>query len=149
MLELIKAREKDFDFYYKLKCEESSIYWSGFAGKPDKIQLFEFWENITNERISGRSIYVLFVDNSPVGYIQVVEEDERYGLSIGITEMARGSGYGSKIIQLAINKIGNRHKYFCYIREDNVASIKSFERNGFNKTGISYKQKFAMDRGGV
>ena len=146
MLELIKARRKDFDFYYKLKCEESSIYWSGFAEKPNKAQLLKFWEDIINGHISRRSIYILFVDKIPVGYIQVVEENRGCVLSIGITEKVRKNGFGTKIIQMAINKIGNQCKYYCYIREDNVASIRAFENNGFCYTGISYKQVYAIDR---
>ncbi len=145
MTELRQATLNDFDFYYRLKCEESSIYWSGFSNSPNRNQLYTFWQTIIDGSIVGRTIYILSVDFSPVGYVQVVEENGRLGLSMGIVENARGKGYGSLIIRKAIDLKGLRHTYYCYIREDNNASIKSFEKNGFQKTGFSYMQMFEND----
>lgn len=146
MMELRQATLNDFDFYYRLKCEESSIYWSGFSNFPDRNQLYTFWQTLIDGTIVGRTIYILSVNLSPVGYVQVVEEKGRLGLSMGIVENARGKGYGKLIIQKAIELSGIKHTYFCYIREDNYASVKSFEKNGFQKTGLSYKQLFEIDK---
>lgn len=145
MTEIRQATLNDFDFYYQLKCEKSSVYWSGFSGIPDRNQLYAFWKHLIDGKIVGRKIYILSVNLSPVGYIQVVEDNGRFELSMGIAENDRGKGYGNLIIQKAIELNGLRHTYYCYIREDNDTSIKSFKKNGFKKTGFSYKQEFGID----
>ena len=145
MLKLKKAVMNDFDFYYKLKCERSSIYWSGFSQEPEYNCLFCFWKEVINNSIESRKIFILFNNKVPIGYIQIVVEDLKIGLSMGIIESERGKGYGREIIKLALNELGLQKEYYCYIREDNIFSIKSFEANGFNKTDNIYTQKFAID----
>lgn len=146
MIEIKEAKLNDFDFYYDLKCEESSVYWGGFSQIPQRNKLYEFWESVTEKSAAtGRTIYIMYVNKLPVGYAQVIEENGRLVLSIGISENSRGNGYGNSIIKNVINLRGGKYTYYCYIREDNFASIKSFEKNGFKKTGFSHKQRFELD----
>lgn len=43
MMKVRKAYIGDFDFYYKLKSEPSSIYWGGFSEAPSIEGLQAFW----------------------------------------------------------------------------------------------------------
>ena len=144
MLQLIKAKRKDFPFYYKLKCEKSAVYWSGFLNEPDEESLRQFWDGIIEEKKYNRKIYLLYCDNSPIGYVQVVDEGAELSLSMGILEKYRGKGYGTEIIRLAILQYPNSD-FFCYVREDNYASQKSFENNGFKITKEYSEHYFEQD----
>lgn len=144
MLSIKVASLDDFDFYYKLKCEYSSVYWSGYNEKPSHDSLKDFWDNIIEENDSNRSIYILFDDNMPVGYVQTVDDGQETELSMGIVEAARGKGYGTEIIRLLIKEKGNRN-YYSFVREDNFPSEKCFINNGFKKTEVSRRQYFALD----
>ena len=145
MLQLRRAGEDDFSFYYKLKCESSSVYWSGFTREPDKESLYQFWNSVIVNGDGNREIYILYSDNNPVGYVQIADEDNKLELSMGILADYRGKGFGTEIIRLAILQYTNKD-YFSYVREDDYASQRCFENNGFYKTEDSYEQYFALDR---
>ncbi len=146
MLKLRDATFEDFSFYYNLKCEDSSIYWSGYSQKPDFHKLFDFWNMIIKEKCDRRHIYILSENNIPVGYVQTIDAGTDIGLSMGIVESARGHGFGKEIIRLAINERGNNNQYYCFIREDNVVSQKCFVSNCFTKTDEYYDQFFELDQ---
>lgn len=146
MLILKEATVNDFDFYYNLKCEETSVYWSGFSQAPNRITLRDYWQNLTDGKIIDRQIFILFDDLAPVGYVQAVNSDTETGLSMGIIDKARGRGYGNEIIREIIDMQGSNRQYYCYVREDNLPSEKSFIRNGFVKTGESYDHFFDLDQ---
>lgn len=79
------------------------------------------------------------------GYVQAVFEDSSIGLSMGIVESARGMGYGKQIISLAVDYYRNCNSFFCFIREDNKASIGCFRANGFQEVEGAYRQFFPLD----
>lgn len=64
---------------------------------------------------------------------------------MGILESARGKGFGKTIIGLAVEHYFTYQEFFCYIREYNKASIKSFIANGFIAVDESYQQFFPLD----
>ena len=59
MVNLRKASAKDFDFYYGLKCEPSSVYWSGFVEAPTVEGLKSFWRKLVEQRNTEREILFL------------------------------------------------------------------------------------------
>ena len=51
-MRLRDSRQDDFEFYYNLKCESSSIYWSGFAKAPERDNL----ENHFSKLMRGETV---------------------------------------------------------------------------------------------
>lgn len=51
---------------------------------------------------------------------------------------ARGQGLAKKLISRAI-EIAPRERLWCHVREENVASIKAFERHGFKTQRERFK----------
>ena len=146
MVELRIASNDDFDFYYSLKCEDSAVYWSGFANKPERNSMALFWNDVVSSGIKGkRRVFILQSEGTKVGYVQAVDNGASYELSLGISESARGRGFGTIIIRKVIELIGINKRYVCYIRSDNVASIKCFEHSGFKKTNNTYKKKYLIN----
>lgn len=81
--------------------------------------------------------FILYFDDFPVGYGQILKKDERYYLvNFGVTSEKRGKGYGS----LLLSKI----KQECYdtgikdlyldVDRNNAAAIKLYKKAGFMET---------------
>ena len=141
-MKLTIAKIEDFDEYYKLKSDDSNIYWTGWFNKPDYDNLKRFYiETINNlKTIKDRRIYLAYEDNKVVGYIYIdYVDDDTFALSPAISSEYQGKGYGKQIIDLGIQeglKLGFKNME-AYIREDNIASQKCFEYNGAHKTDTS------------
>ena len=146
MLSLNEATLNDFDFYYELKSERSAIYWGGFSEKPDIDKLKTFWENTVVKKDEKRKILIVKDGITNVGYVQAIIEDHRINFSLGISETARGKGYGKLSIELALDYFGWNREFYCHIREDNIPSIKSFTANGFHESDDGYIQFFPIDK---
>ena len=141
-MKLELAKIEDFDEYYKLKSDESNIYWTGWSSKPDYDNLKKFFnKTITNIKTNkDRKIYLAYEDNKAVGYIYIdYVDDDTFALSPAISSEFQGKGYGKQIVGLGIKEglnLGFKNME-AYIREDNIASQKCFEYNGAHKTDIS------------
>lgn len=146
MLKLKEAAGDDFEFYYRLKCEQTAVYWSGFETKPNYENLQNFWLKIVEKKFANRRIFILYSDSLPQGYVQLMEDEEGIEFSMGIIEAARGKKYGNAIIRLAVQMCNTKKPLFCYIREDNLASIRSFENNGFKCTEKFHQQNFPLEK---
>lgn len=50
----------DFEFFYKLKCEDTNIFWTGHDKKPDRECLLSFFkESIERPMIVTQEKYIL------------------------------------------------------------------------------------------
>lgn len=134
------ATTEDFDSFYKLKSDESNIFWTGWNDKPDYDNLKIFFNNTTIDNVKekkDRRIYIAFDNNIAIGYAYIDYVDENmFSLSIGIHSDFHGKGYGKELVKLSIQeglKLGYKNME-AYIREDNIASQKCCEYNGVIKT---------------
>lgn len=91
-------------------------------------------------------------ENKPLGMIDLFDFDfknSRAGVGILVHHHEdRQQGYGKEALQLLIKYSFthlNLHQLYCNISEDNVASIKLFTTQGFEKVGLKkdwvYKNK--------
>lgn len=142
---LSMARADDFEFYYRLKSEPSSVYWSGFSGQPDKASLRGFWNKNIEIQNNERQILILFKNDDPLGYVQANFYNNSIELSMGILEEYRGKGFGSLIIGKALEHFKDTSCFFSFVREDNFASKNCFLKNGFIKRDGSKKQYYPID----
>lgn len=147
MIVLREGKFEDFEFYYNIKSEKSSVYWGGFDTKPSYEKLQKYYRKLINGEIN-RKLYIMFADTNPAGYLQLAKNAEnKYEISYGVSEKYRGNGYGSYIISYAKNIVANKNAYLIgYVREDNVASIKCFRKNGFRKSREYDERYFEKDR---
>ncbi len=147
------AKIEDFNFYYDLKCEPSSIYWSGFSNAPDKNSLRNHFLRLINGEILNRDFYIAEDKGVPVGYLQLTHNtDTEVEIGYGVSERFRGNGYGAFLIGEAkrlvaemtvlVNLIG-------YVRDDNYSSKRCFEKNGFVRRERYDVRHFAIDNADV
>lgn len=152
-MELRRAKECDFDFFYNLKCQNHSIKWSGFKEKPDRNRMWNFYKNTLCDKKQNdgriRKLYIIEQDGLKIGYIGIDELSEPciFDMPIGIDEAFIGKGYSVKAILLGLEKA----KALGYsvmkgsIREDNVASMKAYEKCGATIKD-TYREVYVEDR---
>lgn len=85
---------------------------------------------------TDRDQYFYVVNSTKVGYIREDRYEDYTELSYVISPDQQGKGYGVKMMAKYLEL--NKGIFVCNIKEDNIASIKMVERNGFhlsNKKG--------------
>lgn len=136
---LKKAQMEDFDFFYSIKCDSNNMYWTGSKEIPPRERLLIFFEKCMKNKEElggGKLIYVVVDDeNNKVGYIYIDPDlENKYicDIPIGIDSEYAGRGYGKQAILLALEKakkLGYK-RMVGHIREDNIASLKLYEKCG-------------------
>lgn len=133
----------DFEDYYRLKADETAVFWSGFETSPKKdLLLTHFQKILLNDSIS---IYYLKDKSSNllIGYVQVLlKENNTIEVSHSILSNYQNKGYGTMIYNLLIIEAMkcNYEKIIAWVSEKNTPSIKNFIKNGFIKTEQPYKE---------
>lgn len=136
-----KAKEIHFEDYYKLKCDENNIYWSGFKSKPDRVKLKEWYlENIS---LDIRLFFLFYEEesNDVIGYLYmdtVGDNKDTIDTGHGVHSNKLGNRYGSSILKFgidyAIREMPKIHYFQGWIMEENIGSIKNVLRLGYHKT---------------
>lgn len=144
------ATKEDFDSYFFLKSDEENILWSGHDSAPDKEKILDwFLKNIVRK---DRYFFLFFDEEhfeNVIGYLYmdiVGEESNTIDTGHGVHSKCGGKGYGTQIIQYALNFAKEKLpviKYFQgWIAEDNIGSIKNVLKNGYYKTDETKYVKF-------
>ncbi|BAD84422.1 ribosomal protein-serine acetyltransferase RimL homolog [Thermococcus kodakarensis KOD1] len=112
---------------------------------PSDVSTLEEWmrwyENLTAKKLTKRAFAVLNDDGELVGTVILSGIDLRNGTAeIGyfIGKEHWGKGYASEAVKLALRfcfQYMNLRKVFARTYENNAASIKVLEKNGFKLTG--------------
>lgn len=89
MLEFAKL--DDFEDFYKMRCEDSNIEWSGHEQCPDYKYLLKWYQ--CELKRTDRQIYLYHVNNHIVGYLYLdcLNNDE-YEVSYSVAESYRRGG---------------------------------------------------------
>ena len=92
-------------------------------------------------------IYYMIKDSEVIGHIVVARGGWRISCSkkedivlcpIWISPAHRGKGFGTKGISVVLNELNiSYEKAYEYIGKDNIASIRSVEKNGYKMTGTA------------
>lgn len=107
MVSIRNASMDDFEFFYKLKCEDTNIFWTGHDKKPDRECLLSFFkESIERANDSNsRKIYIIEDDGLKVGHLYIIPEEENiFELSTAVLEKCWGKGYAKKAIALGLEE---------------------------------------------
>ena len=142
MITLRKCVADDFEFYYNLKCEPSSLYWGGFANPPAKERLLA---HFTSTFIEGKDRELLIIEEEgrPLGYIQLSFEGEWVELGITVGEKHCGRGVATAAYRYLFTSYDGikDKKPYAFIREDNYPSESSLKKFGFVRTG-DYEDRY-------
>jgi UDP-2,4-diacetamido-2,4,6-trideoxy-beta-L-altropyranose hydrolase len=80
------------------------------------------------------------VEGKPVGQVRIDQRAEREGeIDVSMARDWRGAGYGGLLIDLAVQKAFSSTRattIHAYIRPDNAASTRAFEKAGFRRVGL-------------
>lgn len=83
------------------------------------------------------------IDNrgNPIGQVRfdMMNNEENASISISIGKGYRGKGWSSKLITMAVENLFQRtrvEKIHAFIKSDNLASIRAFEKAQFESQGI-------------
>lgn len=139
------ATIEDFDYYYAVKCEHLDILWGGHLDKPNKKVLLDYFTNkLQNPTLNMIYIIRRCCDDAKVGYVYLDRiNPDCVEISIGVSEIYAGNGYGQNAIDVAIfqaKKMGYG-SIIALIREDNHRSIHIFSKNNFVKTEKSINRR--------
>ncbi len=110
-----------------------------FSSAPIAWQTHQTW---LASKLSNPSYFfriALDASEVPIGYIRCEKKENRGLISVSVSPLMRREGYGSRIIQLAtqvIFKEMNVEMIHAYIKKENQASQKTFEKAGFQYEGI-------------
>lgn len=155
---------KSYEYFYK-DLNASTLNESGFITEEDVYSNFSDIEKICSSlsksdlnRISKNGKYensenVIYryierIGNIPVGFIDIYWYEKFSNLAyiiLAVNPKYRGKGIASKMIQTAIDsgidKRYNFKEYIWHVDEDNIASQKLAEKNGFVTNGVLNKKK--------
>jgi RimJ/RimL family protein N-acetyltransferase len=137
----------DQENLWKLKSELHDVYWSGYMTAPDP----EVFRNWYAEQLKRKDRKILLAKSMRdktiiVGYLYLTIEQNTVLLSHGVSRAYEGQGVGTKIINFATNFCLNTYKEYtieAWIVEDNIASIKTFLKNGFVATPKTIVKHYA------
>lgn len=136
------AEEQDFDFYYKLKCDDENVLWSGHMNAPDKEKLKNWF--LVNIKRDDRYFFLFFNEENKhdiIGYLYldvVGDNMDTIDTGHGVHSSHTGKGYGTIILQRGIEyakkELPQIHYFQGWIMSDNIGSIKNVLRLGYYKT---------------
>lgn len=134
-----KAKINNYDDYYKIRSEESNLFWTGYKEAPD-YEKFKTWfvERVSD---SKRDIYLMFFNKECVGSLHVDFEKKYIAIGYSVMKYYEGKGYGTLLVEEAVKIAkalileGEKIDFVkAWINFQNIASIKVIEKCGFHFT---------------
>jgi diamine N-acetyltransferase len=152
---MVKLREKniylralepeDLDFVYKIENDTSLWHLSDTQTPYSRFLIKQYLENARQDIFEAKQLRLAICtnDDSTIGLIDVFDfniKNKRAGVGIIIQdESNRCKGYGKEALGLLVNycfETLHLHQVYANISEDNEASLKLFESNGFKEVGL-------------
>ncbi|MDX9924604.1 MAG: bifunctional UDP-2,4-diacetamido-2,4,6-trideoxy-beta-L-altropyranose hydrolase/GNAT family N-acetyltransferase [Ignavibacteriaceae bacterium] len=136
-----KATKEDSKNIYELSNEEI-VRANSVNPEPIKWEYHQEW---FNKRLKDKNYLFLLAcdkDDNIAGQIKYDIEKNKAVVGISISPDHRGKGYASKMLikSTAILKElhSNTENIIAYIKEENISSIKSFEKAGYQLSGKEF-----------
>ncbi len=136
------ATIEDIRITYEWACDilvrDNSFNQSTFSLEDHKSW---FLEKINSED----ALFLIFEsdDKSRIGIVRFEIKDTFALIGITVAPLQRGKGYASEMLVLALKMYSKNNDLpvFAYIKDQNIASIKAFEKAGFQfEKTLNYKQ---------
>lgn len=136
----------DLDFLYVLENDETGWEVSNTTTPYSKHILQQYLDNAHRDIYDVKQLRLVICNietEKPVGFVDLFDFDPKHSRAgVGIiifSEENKGKGYASEALQL-INKYAvkhlNIHQLYANITEDNLQSIKLFNKAGYTESGI-------------
>ncbi|MGY0392080.1 GNAT family N-acetyltransferase [Bizionia sp. KMM 8389] len=155
---------EDLDFIYTIENDESIWELSSTQTPYSRYLIKQYLENAHKDIYEVKQLRLMIVntDHECIGLIDIFDCDfknKRAGVGILIYNKSdRSQGYGREALQLLITYTQsylNLHQLYCNISEENNASLKLFEGEGFTNIGLkkdwnyvngSFKNEYLLQR---
>lgn len=122
------ATRDDYDGYYKIKCDSQNIIWGGFEKAPDYCKFRDVFLNRLDSPY--RREYVCVDDQTIVGYLAAVLEENHVEISYGVLAEASGKGVATALIKYVLSEFPNK-EVVAWVSEHNKGSERCLVKNGF------------------
>ncbi|WP_200763535.1 UDP-2,4-diacetamido-2,4,6-trideoxy-beta-L-altropyranose hydrolase [Nitrosophilus alvini] len=129
-----EAEEKDINAVFEISNDEI-VRKNSFSSEKIPFERHKEW---FLKKLKDENTLFLIVekDGTVLGQIRFEKSENDYFISISLASIVRGCGYASDIISKSVESFRNRvgdFDIYAYIKKENIASIKSFEKSGFKK----------------
>ena len=108
---------------------------------PPLHQLKEKHQGICNPDTEG-NYYAFYDDDIFIGYVNLVERNNKFSLGISIKPQLCGQGYGQQIINIACetaNRLCPGKPVGLQVRSWNKRAINCYKKSGFHIVGKEYE----------
>lgn len=136
---------EDLDFIYVVENDERVWEMSSTQTPYSRFLIKQYLENAHKDIYEVKQLRLVICshDHATLGLIDLFDFNpmhRRAGVGILIAENEnRGKGYGAEALALMISYAKEHlalHQLYANVSEDNVTSIKLFEKQGFLKSGV-------------
>ena len=143
--ELIPATLEKYDTYYRFRSDKGDIYWTGYLTAPDYNKLKKLYLTrcsdtdigvLGNEKLYFLHVYAGELDED-VGYVLLYNKNDGFEFAYSVLGKYRGKGFGTKACELGTKTaLKYTSEVYALVRDDNIASQRVFEKNGYVRTDI-------------
>jgi RimJ/RimL family protein N-acetyltransferase len=143
---LKEVEESDYENYYLIRSEKENLFWTGYDNPPHKERFFNWFK----DRIADKQkhLYLLFDKKVCVGSLNVDFYNDYVAIGYSTVTKYEGKGYATYLVGESIriaNEARKRNpelkKIIAWINEQNEASKRVIEKNGFQKSDITEIRK--------
>jgi len=135
---------EDLELIYAIENDESVWEVSQTQTPYSKFLIKQYLENCHKDiyEVKQLRLVIVTLDNEAIGFVDLFDFDpknNKVGLGVLILDHARGNKYGSEALELLVGYTFNNlnvHQIYANVLEDNIASVKLFEKLGFTISGI-------------
>ena len=142
---------EDLEFIYRIENDTSLWELSDTQTPYSRFLIKQYLENAQQDIFEAKQLRLAIntLENTTIGLIDVFDFDiknKRAGIGILIeNEVNRNQGYGREALELLVNycfEVLHLHQVYANISENNIASLKLFETNGFKIIGLKKDWSF-------
>ncbi|WP_299103132.1 GNAT family N-acetyltransferase [uncultured Winogradskyella sp.] len=142
---------EDLEFVYEIENDTNLWYLSDTQTPYSRFLIKQYLENAQQDIFEAKQLRLAIcnVQKETIGLIDVFDFDiknKRAGIGILIQDKEnRNLGYGKEALNLLVNYCFSTlhlHQVYANISENNLASLKLFETNGFKKIGLKKDWSF-------
>jgi UDP-2,4-diacetamido-2,4,6-trideoxy-beta-L-altropyranose hydrolase len=136
-LGLRPAREEDRSLLWEW-ANDPQVRRASFSSEPIRWEEHVGWFRSKMDDANCTMLIVTDAEQRPVGQVRLEVNHEQAVVSVSIDREHRGKGLGSEAIHVACREVlaaRGIEKAHAYVKRDNTASIRSFQRAGFASAG--------------
>lgn len=130
MVKLRVANKNDCELLFKW-ANDRTVRQNSFNTQDISFDTHIKW---FNSKIDDQNtiIFIITIEDKDVGQIRIDIQDNIGTINYSIDNKYRGRGIGTKALVI-IKEIMKDIKIVGYVKKDNIASIKAFEKAGYEK----------------